>query len=150
MLIDTIRHDNITYRKDKTIENYQTKSSITNLILGDAQKLAIDAGNRDSISDDQTMQAIKKILKGVSDTIVELEKKQLDTSTAEIEKAILESYLPKQLSNDELKAIICEIIETHNIVDKKGVGVIMKNLGANYKGLYDGKLASNIISTIFP
>lgn len=60
-------------------------------------------------------------------------------STYLIEEEILNSYLPKNLSESELRAIIGTLIENGTNSTSK----VMKDLKANFKN-YDGKLASDI------
>lgn len=62
-------------------------------------------------------------------------KDNINVANAEID--ILHSYLPKQLTKEELEAIIKNL-------NTKNVGEIMKHLKDNYSGVYDGKLASEI------
>lgn len=60
------------------------------------------------------------------------------------EVAILETYLPKQLTEDELSILISALIYNNNYTIKD-MGKIMSDLKATYSGKYDGKLASTII-----
>ena len=53
----------------------------------------------------------------------------------------LSQFIPKQLTEDELRAIIVEMDASH-------LGEIMQKLKANYDGIYDGKLASTIARDI--
>lgn len=62
----------------------------------------------------------------------------INQNTAEI--AILQEYLGKPLSDEELKRIILAKVEAGATT----VGQIMKELTAEYKGLYDGKKASTL------
>ena len=59
--------------------------------------------------------------------------------------AIVESYLPKQLSEGELRAEIETITRETGAAD---IGSIMKELGRRHAGRYDGKLASRLASEI--
>ena len=63
--------------------------------------------------------------------------------------AILESYLPKQLSADEIKDAI-ELIFSEKGLErsKKSQGVIMKEMMAKFKGQVDGKLVSKVLGEI--
>lgn len=55
--------------------------------------------------------------------------------------AIVESYLPKQLSEAELRVEIEAITQETGATD---MGSIMKELGRRHAGRYDGKLASRL------
>jgi uncharacterized protein YqeY len=60
---------------------------------------------------------------------------------ADREIQILESFLPKQMNEEELRAVI-EHFKAAN--PGANVGAIMGHLKAEFAGLYDGKLASQI------
>ena len=62
------------------------------------------------------------------------------------EVEILEKYIPSQYTSQELETMIGDYITTHDIQHKKDMGIIMKWLKENHNGLYDGKIASNIIT----
>ncbi|MEE3487616.1 MAG: GatB/YqeY domain-containing protein [Bulleidia sp.] len=63
--------------------------------------------------------------------------------------AFLESYLPKQMSEDEIKAAIEEILKENNLEPvKKSQGVVMKTMMAKYKGQTDGKTVNKVLATI--
>lgn len=63
------------------------------------------------------------------------------------EKEILDSYLPKMLSESELTSVIDEIISTNEFSTMKYMGNAMKILKETYPNQYDGKLASTLIRT---
>jgi len=62
---------------------------------------------------------------------------------AERERAeigVIEGYLPKQLSEDEVHTVVRETIEGLGVTEKSGLGQVMKAVLAKYKGQVDGKL----------
>lgn len=61
------------------------------------------------------------------------------------EKEVLDRYLPKMLTNDELISIVEEIIESLRAISVKDTGKIMKTLADKYSGSYDGGAAYKII-----
>jgi uncharacterized protein YqeY len=61
--------------------------------------------------------------------------------TLERELAIIEEFLPKQLSRDELTSIIVGIKEKSGSTN---LGEIMKILKESHGGSYDGKIASEV------
>ncbi len=64
---------------------------------------------------------------------------------AQAEKAILEEYLPKQLSSDELAAAIATLSQE---LGTSEIGPLMKALKDRYAGRFDGKAASAAIRNI--
>lgn len=62
---------------------------------------------------------------------------------------ILESYLPKQLSAEEIKEVIEKILSEKGLEPvKKSQGVVMKEMMAQYKGQVDGKLVNQVLGTL--
>ncbi|MGB5373786.1 MAG: GatB/YqeY domain-containing protein [Polyangiales bacterium] len=65
-----------------------------------------------------------------------------DKEQAEI--AVIERYLPKQLSEDEAREAIATIVGELGASSKKELGRVMKEIKARFPGQVDGKLASSI------
>jgi uncharacterized protein len=61
------------------------------------------------------------------------------------EIAVLENFLPKQLSSEELEKIIVTLKESSPGL---ALNVVMKHLKDNYAGQYDGKSASEIAKRV--
>jgi len=61
------------------------------------------------------------------------------------EIAILEAFLPKQLSSSELETIIVKLKES---TPGLSLNVVMKHLKDSYGGQYDGKSASEIAKRV--
>jgi uncharacterized protein YqeY len=67
-----------------------------------------------------------------------------DKELAEI--AVIERYLPKQMTEDEAREAIGAIIDELGLSSKKELGKVMKEVKARYPGQIDGKVASSIAS----
>ena len=63
------------------------------------------------------------------------------------EKEVLDAYLPKMLSENELSVIIDKIVTENEFSTMKNMGAVMKILKETYPNQYDGKLASTLIRT---
>ena len=63
------------------------------------------------------------------------------------ERLILETYVPKMLSEDELKTIIEHLLVELNATTMKDMGRVMGELNKRYIGSVDGKVASQIIKS---
>lgn len=61
---------------------------------------------------------------------------------------VIERFLPKQLSEEEVTNIIKETITTVNAVSVKDMGKVMASLKANYAGQLDFGKASGIIKSL--
>jgi uncharacterized protein YqeY len=141
-LILNIRKDQIEARKAR---NALAATLLTTLI-GEAVMIAKN-DQRENPTDMEVQNVIKKFLKGISETIAVLAKgdpaeTEERLKVVNAEKDILEGYLPKQLTEDELKAIVREAIVNGA---KEDMGALMGVLKKNHAGRYDGKLASAVI-----
>jgi uncharacterized protein YqeY len=61
------------------------------------------------------------------------------------EIAILEFFLPKQLSSEDLEKIVVGLKES---TPGASMPIVMKHLKENYAGQYDGKIASEIVKRV--
>ncbi len=87
----------------------------------------------------QHKDSIEQFEKGKRQDLVEKEKKELD---------ILLSYMPEQMSEEELKKIIAGTIKELEATSKGEMGKVMKSVMEKVKGRADGKKVSQIVSSI--
>jgi uncharacterized protein YqeY len=83
--------------------------------------------------------SIEQYEKGGREDLVEKEQRELE---------ILQEYLPQQLSEAELRAIIEESIKESGAETPQQMGMVMKVLMPKIKGRADGKLASKLATEI--
>ena len=81
-------------------------------------------------------ESIAAFEKGDRSDLVEKEKQEL---------AILEKYLPEQMSEEELKKIIAEVVEEVNPQGMKDLGQVMKLVMPRVKGKADGSQVSQLV-----
>ncbi len=62
----------------------------------------------------------------------------------EAELAVVREYLPKQLTDDEVRRIVSEAITASGATSPKDLGAVMKLAMPKVKGAADGKLVSRI------
>ena len=99
-----------------------------------------------ALSDQEILEVLQKQVKQRRDSIAEFEKaKRTDLVNKEkSEAAILEKYLPKGLSEVELKALIEKAIQTAGAKTKADVGRVMKEVMPQVAGRADGKAINQI------
>jgi len=61
---------------------------------------------------------------------------------------ILQKYQPKQLSHDELKSIVQEVIKSVGAASKTEIGKVMKELMPKVKDMADGREVNQIVSEL--
>src|SRR6185436_20483983 len=95
------------------------------------------------LTEDEELAVFQKAVKMRQESIVQFEKGGRDdlVSRERAELAILQGYLPKSLSEEELRAAARGVLDELKVTSKKDLGVAMKALMARHKGRVDGKLA---------
>lgn len=93
------------------------------------------------LSDDDVLAVLMKEVKMRQDSLEEFKKadRQELVAQAEEEIKILQAYLPAALSDDELKAIVTEVIAAVGATCAKDMGKVMPQVMAKAKGRADGK-----------
>lgn len=125
-------------------KNKVKKSTITMIR---AAILQVEKDQKVELLDDQILEIIAKQLKQRRDSLAEFEKAERDDliNQAQEEIKIIESYLPKQLTLDEIKVIVNETIRETGAVDAKDMGKVMSALMPKVKGRADGKLVNQVV-----
>ncbi len=92
------------------------------------------------------LQILQRQIKQHKDSIEQFEKgKRQDLVDKEAkELKILETYMPKQLSNEEILAVIKEAISETGTTMKSEVGKVMKVAMEKLKGKADGKVVNQL------
>lgn len=139
MLLEKIKKEILEARKSRD----SVKANLLNTLYSEAKTQAINSGEREP-SDELLMKVLKKFHKNLKETIALKEKNSSDTTQDKKELEILESFLPKQLSDEELEKIIKKFIDEEEEKSMKIMGKIMGRLKKEYDGRFDGKKASEI------
>jgi len=122
------------------------KSSLLSCVRAEIMNTAL-AKKKNNLDDGEVMSVIKKQIKQHQDSIEQFKKgNRNDLAEKEIkELAILELYLPAQLSEAEVIKAIEEIIVQTGASGIKDMGKVMKEAQAKIGASADGKLISEIV-----
>lgn len=143
-LLNQIKTDSLNARKAKD----GIKATLLTTLYSEAANVGKNDGNRET-SDAEVVAVVKKFLKGVNETLDALKYSSNDqVKTACIEKEILESYMPVQLTELDLQKIVGTMAQALPERSPKQMGVLMKQLKEQYEGRYDGALASKVIKAV--
>jgi len=102
------------------------------------------------LSDEEAMTVIRKAVKQRMDSIEQFTNAGR-TELAEkerVEMELLKTYLPAELSDEEVEQGLREIIASTGAQSKKDLGKVMKEATARYKGRVDGKKIQEIVSRL--
>jgi len=142
MLEDTILSDYKEAMKAKD----SLKSSVISFLRAELINLAT-AKKKNKLDDPEVISVIKKQIKQRRDSIEQftqggrLEMAQKE----EKEMEILKSYLPPELSAEEIKKVIEEIVVSLGAGGMKDMGKVMKEVNAKISSQADGKLISDLV-----
>ena len=102
---------------------------------------------REELTDDDVITVISKQIKMRNDSIKEFEaagrSDLVEQNKKEIE--ILNTYMPNQLSEEELTEIIDKVFEEVKPTSQKDMGLIMKNISPLVKGKSDMSLVNKLV-----
>ncbi|HET8685875.1 MAG TPA: GatB/YqeY domain-containing protein [Methanosarcina sp.] len=133
-LFAQIKKDQLEARKSKD----GVASSLLTTLIGEAGAVGKKERNGDP-TDSEVTATIKKFIKNIDELLTH----SPGNFQAISEKAILVRYLPKQLTETEIRHIIQQ--EKFDFTDKKVTGVVMGFFKTNYEGQYDAKIVSQLI-----
>jgi uncharacterized protein len=95
---------------------------------------------RGPVSDDHAVRVLRGLVKRHQESIESFTAGNRSELAAKerTEMAILEEYLPQQLDDDAIEAVVREVIAAEGVDDAKAVGKIMKPAMAKLAGQADG------------
>lgn len=142
-LFEKFNKDMVTAMKEQDKE----RLTVLRMVKGAMQLEHIN--NKKEMNEELLIDCVGKQIKMRNDSITEFEK---GNRTDLIEKTkeeikILNDYLPEQLSEDEVGAIIDEAFSKVNPTSSKEMGLIMKEVTPKLKGKTDMKKVSEIIKS---
>jgi uncharacterized protein YqeY len=88
------------------------------------------------------MDVLIKHVKKLKDSLENFPAENEIRKNTEVEISILADYMPKQISEDEVKSMISAIIAANPGVN---AGLVMKELSPKIKGQFDSKLANELV-----
>ncbi|HKJ03711.1 MAG TPA: GatB/YqeY domain-containing protein [Longimicrobiales bacterium] len=119
--------------KDRTL--------VLSTILSDLKNRELEAGG--TLSDDDGVQVIAKAIKqrkDAGDQMREAGRHEL-AAVEDAQAAVLQAYLPAGLSEDEVRAMIREIVAD----GATAMGAVMGRLMPKIRGRFDGKEANRVV-----
>lgn len=102
---------------------------------------------RKKLDDGAIVKVISGLVKKGEESLIHFQKaNRLDLiEKQEEELKILRSFLPQQLSRDEILTLVDEAIKEANALDMKDLGKVMKSLMPKIAGRADGKVIHQVV-----
>ncbi len=129
-----------------------TKNTLS-MVKSEISNAEIDLGSREEgLSDEDTLKVLKKMVKQRKDSIKQFEdggnKEMAESEREELE--VLEKYLPEQMSAEDIKVKVEEVIKKVGAEGPsdlgKVMGATMKELGAEADGNVVREVASELLA----
>ena len=146
MIIEQIKKEQLEARKAKNT----IKTNLYTTLLGEIQTAVIGTSNSvdvkhaNNITDDVVIKVINKFIKNIKETL----SLRPDDFTATTELTLLETFLPRKLSEEELKQIIANLkVAAGTKTGGALLGFVMGELKKGYPNLYDASLVRSLVET---
>lgn len=104
----------------------------------------------EGLNDEEVVAVIKTMVKQCLDSIEQFKNggRQDLVDKEEAELKILRSFLPPQISKDEIKGIVGEIVKKLNASGQKDMGRVMKEVMPKFAGKADGKMVNDVVKEV--
>ena len=137
MLIDEIKKAKMVAMKEKDAD----ARAIYDIIVNKYMLAGIELKEKgQEITDANMIQIIQKTIKELADEKASFASAGRDVSSFTHQEEVLSKYLPKMLSEDEIKAEIAKL-------DDKSIPSVMKHFKTNFAGKVDMGLVSKVART---
>lgn len=140
-LLERLNTDIKQAMKDKDKE----KLSVLRMVKSAIQNESIKHGR--DLSEEEELTVLSRELKQRKDSLQEFDKAGREDLVHKLqgEIAIVEHYMPEQLSEDELSAIVQQTIADVDATSKADMGKVMGALMPKVKGKADGSLVNKLV-----
>ena len=107
----------------------------------------VEIDTRKELSQEDMLGIVQKELKKRKESLDELTKvgRTEEATAAQNEITIIEAFLPRQLSREEIAVLVNEAIAQTGVTSVKEMGKLMGALMPKVKGLADGKLVNDVV-----
>lgn len=142
-LQDQIKKDLITSLKAKE----ENKVSVLRMLQSAIKNKEIELKKREGLSDEEIEPMVASEIKKRNDSIESYKEGGRDELVAKEEKEIeiLKSYMPKQMSEDEVRKIVEKAIADTKASGAADFGKVMGKVMSDVRGKTDGNVVSKIV-----
>ena len=133
--------------KDAMKNKKKVKKSVVTMLRAEIKQIEVD--ERIEVEEERIMDIIASQIKTKRKAIEGFAEGGREDLVEEAEKEIeyLQEYLPKQLTDDELKAIIMETIESVGASSMKDMGKVMGIVNPKVKGRAESAKVADIVKS---
>ena len=114
-----------------------TTLNVLRVLKGEIQRGEQSSNGKIELSDADIVKLVKKSIDGIN-----------ETGGDQAEVAVLEKYMPKQMTVDDMYFQFTLLRQLHGYNSLKDMGKIMTYFNQNYAGQYDGKVLSEMVKDL--
>ena len=105
------------------------------------------SGSKEELTEAEEIKLIQKLVKQRKDSAaIFSEQNRADLAEPELaQAAVIEQFLPEQLSEGEVEKIVLQVIESTGALGRKDMGKVMAEVNKEVAGQADGKTISMIV-----
>lgn len=131
--------------KEAMVNKDATRRDVIRMALNSIKQVEID--ERKTLAAEEAMSILQREAKKRRESVQEARNAgREDIAAAEAEQlAILEEFLPQQLSRAEIEALVRDAIQQTGASSPKEMGKVMGVLMPKVKGVADGKLVNDVV-----
>ena len=125
--------------------------SVIRMIRSEIKNEEINRGGQGySLTDQEVIEVLARAAKQRRDSAKEYENaERMDLAEKEQrELIVIQKYMPEQLTEEELRNMVDEVIEEVGASSPKDIGKVMKVLMPKVKGRADGRLVNKIVTEV--
>lgn len=120
----------------------KVKKNLLGVVKGEITTVEKNTNTLD-LADVEVSKILTKIAKNLKETIA-----ASGADEAKAELSVVEAYLPKQMSELEIRSAIEQVIAETGASSPGEMGKVMGGFNAKYAGQADGKIVSNIVKEL--
>ncbi|MFZ3054385.1 MAG: GatB/YqeY domain-containing protein [Minisyncoccales bacterium] len=159
MIVEEIKKDLISALKEKNESTVSTLRMVSSSIFNKEMEKRVkivekEAGlteeqlkERAKLTDEEVIEVLASEVKKRRDSISQFEQggRPELAASEKLEMEILMKYMPKELTEDEIRKIVKDAVTKSGATDMKGIGLVMKEVSPQTKGRADGNLVAKIV-----
>jgi len=159
MIVEEIKKDLISALKEKNESAVSTLRMVTSSIFNKEMEKRVEILKKEpnlteeqikekvKLSDEEVIEVLSSEVKKRRDSIAQFEQGGRPELAAgernEIE--ILMKYMPKELTEEEIRTIVKDSIAKSGATTMKDIGIVMKEVSPQTKGKADGNMVAKIV-----
>ncbi|MFA5729657.1 MAG: GatB/YqeY domain-containing protein [Candidatus Paceibacterota bacterium] len=159
MIVEEIKKDLISALKEKNETAVSTLRMVTSSIFNKEMEKRVKVLEAEpnlneeqikekvKLNDEEVIEVVSSEVKKRRDSIAQFEQggrtDLIEKEKTELE--VLKKYLPKELTEDEIRKIVKDSIVKSGATTMKDIGIVMKEVSPQTKGKADGNVVAKIV-----